>query len=97
MSEINPIFIHQNVDRPPMNRFKSFLSEDHNLLYTNFTNPIAMMEDRKGVSTNHGSKSLQDLKKELQELTSHESLKVTGGKTVEKDKWNSHCGGIVPQ
>ena len=80
-----------------MNRFNSFLSDDHNLLYTNFTNPVTMMEDKKGVNMNHGSKSLQDLKKELQELTSHESLKVTGGKTFEKDKWNIHCGGIVPQ
>ena len=56
-----------------------------------------MMEDKKGGNINHGSKSLQDLKKELQELTIQQSLTLTGGKALEKDKWNSHCGGIVPQ
>ena len=80
-----------------MNKFKSLLSEDHNLHYTNFTNPNTMMVDKKGGNSNHGSKSLQDLKKELQELTSQQSLTVTGGKALEKDKWNNHCGGIVPQ
>ena len=52
------------------------------------------MEDKKG---GNGPKSLQDLKKELQNLTQQDSIKVTGGKTLEKDKWNSGCGGIVPQ
>ncbi|MBL7817509.1 MAG: hypothetical protein JNL70_21060 [Saprospiraceae bacterium] len=80
-----------------MNRFKTLLSEDHNLLITNFTNPDTMMEDKKGGNINHGSKSLQDLKKELQELTNQEALKFTGGKTLEKDKWKNTCGGIVPQ
>ena len=80
-----------------MNKFKTLLSEDHNLLYTNSTNPGTMMGDKKGGNNNHGSKSLQDLKKELQELTSQQSLTVTGGKALEKDKWNNHCGGIVPQ
>jgi hypothetical protein len=80
-----------------MNKFKSLLSEDHNLLYTNFTNPVTMMEDKKGGNLNHGSKSLQELKKELQELTSQQSLSTIGGKTTVKDKWNNPCGGIVPQ
>ncbi len=80
-----------------MNKFKSLLSEDHNLQYTNFTKSGTMMEDKKGGNINHGSKSLQDLKKELQELTNQQSLTVTGGKALEKDKWNNHCGGIVPQ
>ena len=80
-----------------MNKFKSLLSDDHNLLYTNFTKPFTMMEDKKGGNANHGSKSLQELKKELQELTSQQSLSTTGGKSFEKDKWQNPCGGIVPQ
>jgi hypothetical protein len=80
-----------------MTKFKTLLSEDHNLLYTNFTNPDTMMDDKKGGNFNHGSKSLQELKKELQELTSQQSIATVGGKTLEKDKWNNHCGGIVPQ
>ncbi len=80
-----------------MNKFKSLLSEDHNLHYTNFTNPNTMMVDKKGGNSNHGSKSLQDLKKEMQQLTTQQALTVTGGKTLDKDKWNNVCGGIVPQ
>ena len=56
------------------------------------------MEDKKvGSQPAHGAKSLADLKKELQELNTRDSLSVTGGRTVEKDRWNTHCGGIVPQ
>ena len=56
------------------------------------------MEDKKvGLQPTHGAKSLADLKKELQELNTRDSLSVTGGRTVEKDRWNTHCGGIVPQ
>ena len=80
-----------------MNKLKFLLSDDHNLLSANFTNQITMMEDKKGGNTNHGSKNLQDLKKELQELTSQESLKLKGGRTKEKDRWDNQCGGIVPQ
>jgi hypothetical protein len=58
--------------------------------YTNFTNLITM-EDRKDIN------KLDELKKELQVLSPNDSLKVTGGKTVEKDKWNSGVGSITPQ
>ena len=44
-----------------MNKLKSLLSEDHNLLYTNFTNPDTMMEDKKGgkgkKDTDHSKKT----------------------------------------
>ena len=51
------------------------------------------MEDKKSGKL----PTLHDLKKELQVLSQTESLKVTGGKTLEKDNWNSGCGSIMPQ
>ena len=78
-----------------MTKLRTLLREDQNLLYTNFTKSNTM-EDRKA-SHNNGNKSLQDLKKELQELSTQDAIKLTGGKTLERDKWNNHCGGIVPQ
>ena len=75
----------------------TLLKTDHHLLYTNFTKSNTM-EDKKGASSPaHGAKSLADLKKELHELNTRDSLTVTGGRAVEKDRWNTHCGGIVPQ
>ncbi len=76
-----------------MSNFTTFFRDEPNLHSSNFTNYHAM-EDKKG---GNGPKSLQDLKKQLQTLTQQDSIKVTGGKTLEKDKWNSGCGGIVPQ
>ncbi len=76
-----------------MTDFTTFFRDEPNLHYSNFTNNYTM-EDKKG---GNNSKNLQDLKRELQTLTQQDSLKVTGGKTLEKDKWNSGCGGIVPQ
>ncbi len=77
-----------------MTDFSTFFREEPNLHYSNFTNHYIAMEDKKG---GNSSKNLQDLKRELQSLTQADALKVTGGKTLEKDKWNSGCGGIVPQ
>lgn len=76
-----------------MSNLTSFSRNEPNLHLSNFTN-FYTMEDKKG---GNSPKSLQDLKKELQSLTQQDSIKVTGGKTLEKDKWNSGCGGIVPQ
>jgi hypothetical protein len=75
----------------------TLFKRDHHLLFTNFTKSDTM-EDKKGGSLpTHGAKSLADLKKELNELNNKDSLSVTGGKAVERDRWNSICGGIVPQ
>jgi hypothetical protein len=76
----------------------TLFKRDHHLHYSNFTKSNTM-EDKKGAPPppQFGAKSLADLKKELQELNNKDSLSVTGGRTVERDKWNSHCGGIVPQ
>jgi hypothetical protein len=75
----------------------TFLKRDHHLLYTNFTKSNTM-EDKKGGSLpTHGAKNLADLKKELHELNTKDTLSVIGGRMVEKDRWNTHCGGIVPQ
>jgi hypothetical protein len=74
----------------------NFIQAEPNLYYlTNFTESYTM-EDKKG---QNNFKSLEDWKKELQQkiLSPTESLKIYGGKTLEKDKWNSGCGGIVPQ
>ena len=76
-----------------MTDLTTFFRDEPNLHYSNFTNYYTM-EDKKG---GNSPKNLQDLKRELQSLTQQDSLKVTGGKTLEKDKWNSGCGGIVPQ
>lgn len=76
-----------------MTDLSTFFRDEPNLHLSNFTNNYTM-EDKKGVN---GSKSLQDLKKELQPLSQGDSIKILGGKTLEKDKWNSTCGGIVPQ
>lgn len=76
-----------------MTDLSNFFRDEPNLHSSNFTNYYTM-EDKKGVN---GSKSLQDLKKELQPLSQGDSIKILGGKTLEKDKWNSTCGGIVPQ
>lgn len=75
----------------------TFFKRDHHLLYTNFTKSNTMEDKKGGSQPAHGAKSLADLKKELQELNTRDSLTVTGGRTVEKDRWNTHCGGIVPQ
>jgi hypothetical protein len=75
----------------------TFFKRDHHLLYTNFTKSNTMEDKKGGSPPAHGAKSLADLKKELQELNTRDSLTVTGGRTVEKDRWNTHCGGIVPQ
>lgn len=80
-----------------MIHFTTLLKKDHNLLFTNFTKSDTMEDKKGGSQPMHGAKSLEDLKKELNELNNKDSLTVTGGKTVEKDKWNSICGGIVPQ
>ena len=50
------------------------------------------MEDKK-------NPRLDDLKKQLQNetLTQSDSIKVTGGKTVEKDRWQTGCGDNPPQ
>ena len=73
---------------------------DHYLFYPNFT-ITNTMEDKKVTPNPHsahsGMKSLDDLRKELNALTSKDALALTGGKTLEKDKWNSWNGGIVPQ
>ncbi len=75
----------------------TLLKRNHHLLYTSFTKSNTM-EDKKGGSLpTHGAKNLSDWKKVLTELNTKESLSVVGGRTVEKDKWNNHCGGIVPQ
>jgi hypothetical protein len=76
-----------------MTEFLTFFRDEPNLHFTNFTN-IYIMEDKKG---GNSPKSLQDLKKQLQVLTQQESLKIFGGKALEKDKWNLGCGGIIPQ
>jgi hypothetical protein len=82
------------------NNLNSLLREDHNLHFTNFTNPDTMMEDKKGGNNNGNKSSLLSLKKELQEneLTIQEALKTVGGgnQVVENNKWKTHCGGIVP-
>jgi hypothetical protein len=73
-----------------------FFQVEPNLHFiTNFTQSYAM-EDKKGANN---LKSLDDWKKELHQktLSPAEQLKINGGKTLEKDKWNSGCGGIVPQ
>jgi hypothetical protein len=83
----------------------TFLKRDHHLLYTNFTKSNTM-EGKKGGHPTQGAQSLSDLKKVMTALTTKESLSVTGGgdssdelfrRTVERDRWNNHCGGIVPQ
>jgi hypothetical protein len=45
------------------------------------------------------SKNLGDLKKNLKTIDKGEMLKIIGGKNDKKqaNKWNSHCGGILPQ
>ena len=75
----------------------TLLKTDHHLLYTNFTKSTTMEDKKGGSSPAHGAKTLADLKKELHELNTRDSLTVTGGRAVEKDRWNTHCGGIVPQ
>ena len=75
----------------------TLFKRDHHLLYTNFTKSNTMEDKKVGLQSTHGAKSLADLKKELQELNTRDSLSLTGGRTVEKDRWNTHCGGIVPQ
>jgi hypothetical protein len=78
----------------------TFLKRDHHLLYTNFTKSNTMEGNKGGSLPAQGAKSLADLKKVMTELTTKESLSVVGGvdgRTVEKDRWNNHCGGIVPQ
>jgi hypothetical protein len=77
-----------------MTDLSTFFRDEPNLQLSNFTNNFYTMEDKKGVN---GSKSLQDLKKEVQQLSHGDSIRILGGKTLEKDKWNSTCGGIVPQ
>ncbi len=67
--------------------------QDNQNLLTDFTNHTTM-EDKKNTKHPH---TLNDLKKELQVLTQSDALKVTGGKSLEKDKWNSGCGSIIPQ
>ena len=45
------------------------------------------------------SKNLGNLKKNLKTIDKGEMLKIIGGKNDKKqaNKWNSHCGGILPQ
>jgi hypothetical protein len=76
----------------------TFLKRDHHLLYTNFTKSNTMEGKKEGsLPTQFGAKSLTDLKKELNVISNKDSLTFTGGKMVEKDKWNNLCGGFVPQ
>jgi hypothetical protein len=76
----------------------TFFKRDHHLLYTNFTKSNTMEGKKEGsLPTQHGAKSLADLKKEMTELNTKDALSVVGGRTVERDRWNTHCGGIVPQ
>ena len=43
-------------------------------------------------------KSLEDLKKDLTPIKKGDMNKITGGKNdKKKNKWNSGCGGILPQ
>jgi hypothetical protein len=76
-----------------MTEFLTFFRDEPNLHLSNFTN-IYDMEDKKG---GNSPKSLQDLKLQLQVLSQKESLKILGGKTLEKNSWNTGCGGIMPQ
>jgi hypothetical protein len=76
-----------------MTEFLTFFSSEPNLHLSDFTN-IYIMEDKK---SGNSPKSLQDLKRQLQVLSQQESLRIMGGKTLEKDKWNTGCGGIMPQ
>jgi bacteriocin-like protein len=41
-------------------------------------------------------KDLKDLKKDLKTLQEKDMKKIVGGKDKKK-KWDSGCGGIVPQ
>lgn len=76
-----------------MTELITFFRDEPNLHFTNFTN-LYIMAEKNG---SNNPKSLQDLKKQLQVLSQQESLKIMGGKSLEKDKWNSGCGGIIPQ
>ena len=42
-------------------------------------------------------KNLKDLKKDLKTLQEKDMKKIIGGKNDKKKKWDSGCGGIVPQ
>jgi hypothetical protein len=89
----------------------TILRRDQHLLYTNFTKSNTMEGKREGTPPTHGARSLADLKKEMTELTILQSLATTGGldkhpvrpqdesllRRMEQERWNSHCGGIVPQ
>ncbi len=93
LNEFN-LYLPKRLNELPMTDFFTYFRDEPNLHLTDFTN-LYFMEDKKLGSN---PKSLQDLKKQLQVLTQQESLKILGGKiNLDKDKWNTGCGGILPQ